>query len=478
MKAEYTQGNIAQKLLMTAVAMLASTLAMSGYNMADTFFVGQIGGEEPLAAMGYTFPVVMLICCIFHGFGGGCMTTMAQALGRGDMDAASRIVTTGMQILLMISLALAIIGILSADLIFGLMGAKGNTLVLVKSYMNVWFMGCLTCSLALECNKILIAAGKPRVSSFMNMLGMLINVVLDPLMIFGGETCLKHTLAHTPEALHCIVRPVMSLFLFLEPNGIRGAAIATVISQCVSAVSLVFILYHLRLLRFQKLPWDTFFKTGRLIMTYGIPAMLSMLLFPIGNSITTWATSHFGDVAVAGVAAASRLENIAFVLPMSFGIPLMPFIAQNYGAKLYSRVRFCFKFAVSFAFITLNTAALILFFWGKHIIVYFTPEPAVQEVMVHYMRIVPFGFALIEIMRFSGFALVGCGYPVRDTILKCIRVCGIMIPMYFLTQYFHWYEGIFFSRLTTDLLGGIICFVVACAMIHRLPKQDGLDAVR
>ena len=189
MKAEYTQGNIAQKLLLTAVAMLASTLAMSGYNMADTFFVGQIGGEEPLAAMGYTFPVVMLICCIFHGFGGGCMTTMAQALGRGDMEEASRIVTTGLQILVMLSVALAAIGVMSADLVFGLMGAKGNTLALVKSYMNVWFMGCLTCSLALECNKILIAAGRPRISSGMNMLGMLINVNLRIQVKFSNNNC-------------------------------------------------------------------------------------------------------------------------------------------------------------------------------------------------------------------------------------------------------------------------------------------------
>ena len=96
--------------------------------------------------------------------------------------------------------------------------------------------------------------------------------------------------------------------------------------------------------------------------------------------------------------------------------------------------------------------------------------------MIHYMRIVPFGFAMIEIMRFSGFALVGCGHPIKDTILKCIRVCGIMIPMYMLTQHFHWYEGIFYSRLTTDLLGGAVCLAVACVMIHRLPKEDGVAA--
>ena len=79
---------------------------------------------------------------------------------------------------------------------------------------------------------------------------------------------------------------------------------------------------------------------------------------------------------------------------------------------------------------------------------------------------------MIEIMRFSGFALVGCGYPIRDTILKCIRVCGIMIPMYLLTQHFHWYEGIFISRLVTDLLGGAICHYFAI-LWHVLPPEAG-----
>lgn len=472
MKAEYTQGNIAKTLLMTAAAMLASTLAMSGYNMADTFFVGQIGGDKPLAAIGFTFPVVMFAGCIFHGFGGGCMTTMAQAIGRNDSEEASSIVTVSLQVLIFISITLALIGVFAADYIFGLLGASGDVLALTKAYMNIWFVGCVTSSLSMEGNKILIAAGRPRISSSMTILGMLINVVLDPLMIFGGSACKIHVLNKLPDCLDGIAGVIMSLFSFMPAMGIRGAALATVISQFVTAFVMVFLLYRLRLLHFKLYPREKFFRILRLVLTYSVPAMLSMLLFPIANSITTWVTAHFGTVAVAGVAAASRLENVAFVFPMAFGIPLMPFIAQNYGAKLYSRVRFCFRFAVCVAFVVLNIAAFILFFWGKNIVVYFSPEPNVQEVMVQYMRIVPFGFAFLEITRFAGFALVGCGHPVKDTVLKCIRILGIMIPISLITWATHWYFGIFFSRLITDVLGGILCFSFAWHTVHSLPKQD------
>ena len=114
-KTDYTQGSIAATMLKTAVAMLASTLAMSGYNIVDTYFVGHIPGDEgPLAAMGFTFPVVMFIGCIFHGFGTGCMATMAHAVGQKDMKGAAQLVTSGLITLVFMSLFLAILGIFSS----------------------------------------------------------------------------------------------------------------------------------------------------------------------------------------------------------------------------------------------------------------------------------------------------------------------------------------------------------------------------
>lgn len=470
-KAEYTQGSIAKLMLTTAVAMLASTLAMSGYNIADTFFVGHLGGEEPLAAMGFTFPVVMFVGCIFHGFGTGCMTTMAHAVGREDMKEASRLVTGGLQLLVIIAFIMALIGIGTADYAFGKMGAKGLTLELVKQYMNIWFIGCVTSGLSMEGNKLLISAGKPRIASSMTILGMVINVILDPIFIFGGELCHKHVLANTATVFHSVLDPFFSMLHFMPAMGIRGAAYATVISQVVSALVILLILHKVGLLFFRPLPIAKLVSTGKIILSYGIPAILGMLLFPISNYITTWVTAKFGDTAVAGVAAASKLEMVAFVFPMAFGIPLMPMIAQNYGAGLYSRVKGCFKFAVTVALCFLSAIAVLLFLFGHNIVVYFTPVPAVQEVMIRYMRIIPFGFAMLEITRFAGFALIGCGHPVQDTVLKAIRILGIMVPLYLLTWLIHWYDGIFVSRLLTDLLGGAICVSFAWRMLSKLPED-------
>ncbi|MBO7741359.1 MAG: hypothetical protein J6S21_02285, partial [Victivallales bacterium] len=228
LKAEYTKGNIAVIMLKTAAAMLASTLAMSGYNIADTFFVGLLG-EKPLAAMGFTFPIIMLAGCIFAGFGSGCMAIMAQAIGQGDTRTANRIVTSGMLLLAIISGIIGGCGILFADPLFTLLGAEGETLRNLKEYMNVWFAGCMTAGIAMKGNNLLIAAGRPRLASMLTIAGMLINVVLDPIFILGGRGIHEVVCASGYDS--SFISTIISWFYFIPAQGIRGAAAATLISQ-------------------------------------------------------------------------------------------------------------------------------------------------------------------------------------------------------------------------------------------------------
>lgn len=472
LKAEYTHGSIAVTMIKTAFAMLASTLAMSAYNIADTFFVGQLGGEAPLAAMGFTFPIVMFFGCIFGGFGGGCMATMAHAIGEGDQKGACRIVTSGLLLISILSIITAIFGVCFGDYIYGWMGAQGETLVQLKGYMNIWFYGCITAGVSMPGNHLLIAAGKPKIASFMTFAGMAINVVLDPLMIYGGTGCVEMLPDSLPTWFVSAFAFLMKPFAFMPAMGIRGAALATIISQCFSAVALAFILRHVGLLTFKPIPWEGIRNAWHRITAYAVPNILGMLLFPITNYITTWVTAYFGETMVAAIAAAGRLENLAFILPMAFGIPLMSVIAQNYGAGLYSRVRFAFKFASLLALVFLTITGLILFFFSPYLVGIFTPEKSIQALMIQYMHIIPWGFALIEITRFCGFALTGCGHPRMDAILKAVRMLGIMIPLSLLTRYFQWQPGVFYTRLATDVLGGIICLFFAIRMLRALPKED------
>ena len=287
-------------MLKTACGMVAGTLSMSGYNLADTYFVGQLTGESPMAAMGFTFPVIMLVGCLFHGLGIGVMTTAAQALGARKRFRAATLITSGIWLVVAFSIFLAALGMAFSGWLFSRFGATGETLELVNGYMRIWFFGCATASLSMTGNDVLIAVGDSRMVSVLMFLGMLVNVALDPILIFG--------------------------FGWIPAMGIRGAALATVIAQgvCALAVLLAVAKRH-GLIRFRRMPWGEVRPAWNRIVRFAGPATLGMLMMPIGSVILTHITSEFGDAAVGGVAAAGRLEAVAFVFPMSLGMSLTPF---------------------------------------------------------------------------------------------------------------------------------------------------------
>jgi Na+-driven multidrug efflux pump len=247
-----------------------------------------------------------------------------------------------------------------------------------------------------------------------------------------------------------------------------------VLSQAVAAVVIVVLLLRIGLLRWERVPFATLLSSWRKIVTYAIPATLGSLLMPISNYVTTWTTASFGDAVVAAVAAGGKLEILAWMYPMSFGISIMPVISQNYGARLYSRVRRCFNFSVAVATVYLCFASAIIMTFPHKFVVFFSTEADVQSLMVTYMHIIPWGFVLLELTRYCGNALTGCGHPNWDAALKIFRMAGVLIPLSILTRHFHWLPGIFYSRLASDVLGGIASLIVTYYFLHKLPKQDGL----
>lgn len=452
-QAIYTRGPIGRTMMKTAFAMVAGTLAMSGYNIADTFFVGQLHSEIPLAAMGFTFPVIMLIGCVFRGLGVGVMTTTAQALGGGRHGRAARLATSGLVLVFLFSVVLAVLGMVTINGTFECFGAQGEALAEVKKYMNIWYFGCATASLSMVGNDLLIAAGDSRVASGMMMAGMIINVILDPLFIFG-------------------VGPFPAM-------GISGAALATIFSQLLATVTLLWLLYRRHgLIVPEVMPWRQLRSAWMLMIRFAIPAALGMLLMPIGSAVITRITAEFGNTAVAATAAAGRLEMVAFIFPMALGISLLPMIGQNYGARLYSRINQCRRFAMRFAFWFLLVMAGIYFVFAPQLVCFFSADPGVQEIMIVYMRIIPFGFGMIEIHRYSGFFFTGCGLPSIAAWLNALRIGGLMIPLSLLALWFGSLAGLFWARLAADLLAGGIGWFLASKMTRRLPGDGEPPPVR
>jgi len=448
-KSNYLTGTIGSTMLKTALAMLPGTIAVSGYNLADTYFVAKLG-TLPLAAMGYTFPVIMLINCLFHGIGVGIMATVAHAVGGSRHAKAAKLVSSGMILIVAVSLLIGVAGYFSIDWTFRNFGAKGDVCIPIDQYMSIWYLGCVTAAVSMVCNSLLVALGDSRLAGFFMMFGLVLNVLLDPLFIFKWGFGM----------------------------GIAGAAIATVISQFISSCLLVTVLgkrHHMW--NFRSLEKRVVRSAWKQIVRFALPAMLGMILMPAGNGVVTRIVATFGDKAVAAAAAAGRLEVLAFMLPMSLGIGLMPMIAQNYGAKKYSRIIGCRHFAMHFAFFYEIFMAAVYFVAAPYIVKYFTDDPQVGAIMVVYLRIIPWGFGMMEVHRYSGFFFTGCNYPHGSAWLSALRIIGLLIPFSLLAMWLGNLQCMFWARLAADLLAGLIGWILVLRMTRHLPA-DGEVVVR
>jgi Na+-driven multidrug efflux pump len=258
--------------------------------------------------------------------------------------------------------------------------------------------------------------------------------------------------------------------------GIRGSALATVIAQ---AVSTAWLLQRLgrrhHLLAFGSWTLDGYLATCRRIIGFAVPSVLSMVLIPVSASVIVWILSDFGNEAVAACSAAGRIEMFAFVIPMALGISLTPFVSQNFGAARLDRIRTGIRFSVSFAVLYGGGIAVLFFTCAPWIARAFSRDPKVLDVLVAYIRIISFGYGMMEVHRYCGFILTGLRKPALATTLNAIRVLVILIPLSWLGARSFGVRGLFLGRLTTDLVSGCIGlatvrFVFASVRRNAMPS--------
>ncbi len=446
-KSDFVSAPIGWTMIKTAVPMLAGTLAMSGYNIADTYFIGKLG-EPELAAVGFTMPVAMFAGCIFHGLGTGMMTLVAHALGGERQERAAAITTAGFVLIILLTSLLALAGILLMNPVFTLLGATPELHGMIREYMFVWYLGTPLAVIGMAGNSILITAADSKLASAMIIFGMIVNVILDPVLIFG--------------------------WWIIPGTGIFGGALATVISQGLSSLIILFFIWKKHHL-ISRIPLDFRFisKGWLMVLRVAVPSILGMVLMPIGSAIVTKAISGFGTAAVAGANAAARLEGVAFLVPMALGMSMMPMVGQNFGAKRFDRINQCRRFAMRFALIyELALAGLIFLFAPEISNIFCSESEGAAKVMEQYLRIVPWGFGFLEAHRYSGFVFTGCNKPAASAWLSALRIIGCLIPFTLLAAEFGNMNWIFGARLGADVLSGTIGMICAHFLTWRLLRES------
>jgi Na+-driven multidrug efflux pump len=334
--------------------------------------------------------------------------------------------------------------------VFSLLGATPELHDMIHEYMLTWYIGTPLAVIGMAGNSILITAADSKLASTMMIVGMMINVILDPVLIFG--------------------------WWFIPGTGIFGGALATVISQGISSLIILLLIWKKHHL-ISRIPLDFRFigKSWLMVFRVAIPSILGMVLMPIGSAIVTKAISVFGTASVAGANAAARLETVAFLVPMALGMSMMPMVGQNFGAKRFDRINQCRRFAMRFALTYEFVLAIVIFLFAPQISGIFCSEsPEAAVVMTQYLRIVPFGFGLLEVHRYSGFVFTGCNRPAASAWLSALRIIGCLIPFTLLAAKFGDMNWIFGARFAADALSGSIGMFFAHRLTWRLLRESEL----
>lgn len=436
--------SVIRTLFSMALPMLAGTFAMNAYNLTDTWFVSRLG-ILPLAAMGFTFPVIMMLTCIAAGIGSGITPLVSHAIGRNCKEDAARLVTHGMLLIACVIILMSIAGYLLIGPIFTKLGADSETLPLISQYMRIWYFGAFFMAMPMFGNGILISMGDSKAAACFMMIGTVLNIILDPIMIFG--------------------------WFGFPQMGIRGAALATVIAQMISTVWLIHLLYkgH-RLLIWRSWRLKDYASSLVSITGFAIPGILSMILMPISATVITKILSTFGNSTIAAVGVINRVEMFAFMVPMAVGISLVPFVSQNFGANNMSRIKEARRLSTWFAIGYTGFITVLFFISARLIASIFTNDPEVIDTIVSYIRIVPFGYGMMEVHRYCGFFLTGLHKPMLTAVLNAIRVLVLLIPLSYFGARFWGITGVFGGRLVTDIIAGIIGIVWAANATRSVLK--------
>lgn len=406
---QITEGVIWKQLLIFFFPILMGTFFQQMYNTVDTIIVGRLVGTEALAAVGATGPLVSMVNGFFIGVSSGATVVLSQAYGAGDRKGVSDSIHTGVALSLVLGVMLTAIGICLGGRVMGWMGTPENCMADATTYLRIYFAGSIGTVVYNMGAGILRAMGDSKRPMLFLLVTCILNVVLDLLFV---------------AVLHM---------------GVAGAALATVLSQMISAVLPIVVLLRqkedrleLRKLRIERS------LLGR-ILRIGIPAGLQFVTFDFSNVLIQSGINSFGDTTMAAWTAYGKTDALVWMISGAFGVSITTFVGQNFGAQKYSRIRqgawTCL--ALSIAMVGALNVTLLLF--RSQILGIYTDNPEVIAVgSMVMLSIMPYEFLFMPIEVFAG-TMRGVGNSLMPTLITGSCVCLFRV-VWLMTAVRHWHS--------------------------------------
>jgi len=356
--------NIPKLVRKLAVPAMIGTLFQTLYNVVDTFFAGKIS-PEALSALSKSFPIYFIIIATSIGVTVAGTSLIGNSIGEKDnkktLNYFSHIIYYG----ILISIFITFLGLYFSERVFFLMGSTEEVASLGLEYTNIIYSGSFLFILVVSLNSLLHAEGDTKTYRNVLVISFLLNIILNPILIFG--------------------------FLFIPAFGVKGIGIATIISQLVSFLIILFKVLkneRVRNITYEYLvPKFLFFKN---IFFQSMPISVSICGYALAAAIIFTYVGQSGEYAVAGYGVGTRIEQVVLLPILGINTAIISIIAQNYGANNLVRIKETYFTAIKYAFIIMITAGTLVFLSASVITSFFSSDPEVIEYGKRYLKISAF----------------------------------------------------------------------------------------
>lgn len=446
-KIDFSKGPVWKCIIAQAVPLTIAQLVQLLYNVVDRIYIGHIGDGDSIAltGVGLTFPVVTLIMAFTALFGMGGVPLFSMARGAGETEKAGKILGNSFALLLVSSVILTMVGYLFHRPILFVFGASEESFVYANEYLKIYLIGTVFSMLTTGMNGYINAQGFPRIGMLSIILGAVTNIVLDPIFIFGFNM------------------------------GVTGAALATIISQAVSAVWVLGFLFGKKAI----IP----LKVENILINAGITKdifKLGMANFIMQGTnclvqvaCNSTLQTYGGDVYVGIMTVANSVREIC-MLPIS-GIVngAQPVISFNYGAKLYERVKSGIRFNTLIGSVYTLFAWLLIVLFPRFWFGIFSDDVLMMETGIGALKLYFFGFVFMAFQFAGQSTFQALGDAKHAIFFSLLRKAIIVVPLTLLLPMAGFgVNGVFLAEPISNVIGGIACYLTMRMTIYRRLERE------
>ena len=431
-KAKLAEGPVGRHLVNMTVPILFGITTMMAQSIIDAWFLGKVG-DRALAAFSFGFPILMVITSVAIGLGAGTSSVVARAIGAHDHRRARRLATDSLLLSFIITAALSLIGILTINPLFNLLGAPADMIPMISSFMTILYCGVPFLVVGMVGTSSMRATGDTVLPGKLMMAGAALNVLLDPIFIFG-------------------IGPVPAM-------GLDGAATAALLARgSMFLGTIYFMVYRLDMVTFNKPDLAELKRSWRDILHVGLPAAGTNAIIPVAMTVITAMIARYGPEAVAGFGVASRIESLVLVIFYALSSVIGPFVGQNLSAGSETRIQEALRLCALFCLASGLVIAALLGLSAGFLPTLFSQNPDVTDVTRLFLWLAPISYGAYGVVMVMNAAFNGLGKPMPAVYISATRMLVMYLPLAILGRHWFGIAGIFGAYAVANVLSGLLSY--------------------